>query len=858
VAAAAIKTNNATIRQGPGTSYDSLGVPEAGELAALLGKDDTGDWQYVLTRSGLQGWLPSEQLQITFSLGEASVLPPDPTAQKPAQADSSAPVAADFLGGLEPVAVAFVTADSVTIRQGPAASYPSAGVVEQGELAGVLGTNAAGDWLYIVTISVVQGWVPADTMRVTGSLAGAPVLPANPLAASVPETSGSSPPAPSAAGSLPLVLSDLDPVTTAQVDNDTLNVRQGPGAAYELLGTLSRDDKVTVLALNKTDEWALVKTADGEFGWVSLDYLAVDGSLADAPQVISPSPDRNLTPGQVAPIFPSSAAESKTIITSGNTGNPQPISSTPPQVEQVSVSISAASTPDLSPVATASAIQADVDLFRGPANTYEPIVTLSLDETVSVLALNQDGNWALVQPADTYKSPGWVPLAELDVDGSLATAPEAITAWVDSNELAVRNGPGLFHERIGTLAINDLVTVLGLNEGRNWALVKPVTGGGQGWISINFLTLNGVWNDVPLAPGPPLATADTAAGQGQEASASSTTGATDPGKLVFQTSSGGDIMIIDPDGTGLRRLTHGIDPVLSPDGQTVAFTRWTGEDGALWLIDVDGSNERPVLGGTKQAKHPAWSPDGQQIVVNFQHEGRLEPKRTCENLIELGDKDPKIPWNVDFDSVEVEIRVDGTPPNEFGVPHLCWTLPPDPHWGLRVVIVDDGAYEDVPSDAYAYGPEWDPANSWRIASSGLNGLVQLDVNRAEQWALTDQGEDHTPVFSPDGRHIAVAFKNNDRYDIHRLNSDGSGRTILTSTPLWVTAQPGDNKPWNNVSPAWSPDGSQIAFLTDRTGRWEIWVMGADGSNQRPMFSNEVNDQFPIDYDFVDERVMSWR
>jgi Tol biopolymer transport system component len=74
----------------------------------------------------------------------------------------------------------------------------------------------------------------------------------------------------------------------------------------------------------------------------------------------------------------------------------------------------------------------------------------------------------------------------------------------------------------------------------------------------------------------------------------------------------------------------------------------------------------------------------------------------------------------------------------------------------------------------------------------------------------------------------------------------------------VTAQAGEQKPWNNVAPAWSPDGSQIAFLTDRTGRWEIWVMNADGSQQRPMFTDQVDDQLDIHYNFVDERVLSWR
>ena len=848
-AAAMITVGNESVRQGPADSHASVGAAEEGEPAAVLGTNAEGNWWYVLTRSGLQGWLPNEALQITFSLAEAPVLPDDPIAQEPA----STPATVNVLTELQPVAVILVTAGNGTaIRQGPATSYPASGNAEQGELAGVFGINAAGDWLYVYTISGENGWLPAGSVRVTGSLAGAPVLPADPMAASVPQAGTSSPSEPanpstaSAVGIESLALDELDPVTKARVSNAALNLRQGPGAAYELLGTLSRDDEVTVLALNKTREWALAKTADGGYGWASLDYLSSDESLADAPQVISPAPNRNLPSGQVAPIFSPSGVESSRNATTENTGNTQSGTS-PTPVEQVSTSSTTVPVLTWTSAATARAKRPDVKLYRGPATTYEPIVSLATDDTVSVLGVNQGGDWALVKPADDYKSPGWGSLEDLSVDGSLASAPQIITAWVDSNELSVRRGPGLFYEQTGQVAINTLVAVLGINEGRSWALIQPVMSGGQGWIPTNFLTLSGSWSDVPVAPSPPVAPTPAQASASQVMPASLEAG---PGKLVFQTSSGGDIMVIEPDGSGLRRLTQGIDPVLSPDGGTVAFTRWTGEDGALWLINVDGSNERPLLGGTKQAKHPAWSPDGHKIVVNFQHGGRLDPKEACQNLIELGDNQPDIPWNVDPDSVEVKFV-------DF-VPFLCWTLPPDPHWGLRVVDVASGGFEDVPSDAYAFGPEWDPANSWRVVSSGLNGLAQLDVNRSEQWALSDRREDHTPVFSPDGRFIAVAFKNNGHYDIHRLNSDGSGRVALTKTPLWITAEPGKAKPWNNVSPAWSPDGSQIAFLTDRTGRWEIWVMGADGSNQRPMFSDEVNDQLQISYDFVDERMLSWR
>ena len=64
--------------------------------------------------------------------------------------------------------------------------------------------------------------------------------------------------------------------------------------------------------------------------------------------------------------------------------------------------------------------------------------------------------------------------------------------------------------------------------------------------------------------------------------------------------------------------------------------------------------------------------------------------------------------------------------------------------------------------------------------------------------------------------------------------------------------------YNNAAPTWSPDGSQIAFLTDRTGQWEIWVMNRDGSNQRLLVPPEVLAGISLQYNGMDERVLSWR
>jgi Tol biopolymer transport system component len=331
--------------------------------------------------------------------------------------------------------------------------------------------------------------------------------------------------------------------------------------------------------------------------------------------------------------------------------------------------------------------------------------------------------------------------------------------------------------------------------------------------------------------------------------------------IVFQTVSGGPIYTVEPDGSNLRYLTTGMDPALSPDGQQVAFTRWEGPGhgafGSLWVISIDGSGERMIVGDVRQPKAPVWSPDGRQIAISMQKGGRLQPESKC------GQELPSEPLLADADGdyfrVAVEIDEDGEVETK-----LCYTLAPHPFWRLRMVNVNSGEFQDLPSDLFSYAPAWDPANDWHLVYDGEQGLVNLDFTRSEgaTWALTDDVHDHAPAFSPDGSQIAVSYWQHEHWDIHTLMADGSGRTRLTKTPLRAVVEARikgeEGRAWNNASPAWSPDGSQIAFLTDRTGRWEVWVMDANGGNQKPLFPTEVQDQIEIFYESVDERVLSWR
>jgi uncharacterized protein YgiM (DUF1202 family) len=738
-------------------------------------------------------------------------------------------------GGLAAVAAGFVTVDTAAIRRGPGASYTVVDQVKQGDLVAILGQNPAGDWLYVLAISQAQGWLPANSLRVTGSLANAPVLPSNPLTGSTPSASTASSRSTAGLASLSSpALNKLEPVTTAQVNTAGLNVRQGPGVDYKILETLSNNDQVSVLAVNRPKDWALIEMTGGQRGWVALAYLAVEGAVADAPVVPA-----GILLGQGFTSIQSPASSPAVIKTASTTNNS---SSTSPASQSTSP------VSDLTPVAIARINTNEVDVRPGPGDAYAAIDKITDDqEKLSVLALDKSKSWVLVKPAFSHL--GWVPVKDLAVQGSLAAAPQVITAWVDSNAVEVRRGPGIYNDVIGTLAINSLIAVLGLDETKSWALVKPIMGQGSGWTPIQFLTLDAPLAEIPPAPTPALPEQNPVQNQ-QAVSPPVQARPLNQSNLVFQLASGGDIMVIKPDGSGLRRLTNGIDPALSPDGKTVAFTRWQGESGSLWLINVDGSNEHQVLGFIKQAKGPAWSPDGSHIVLNYQHEGRLESTTDCYPLTKHGSP-PQPPQNAY--NIEVDLKDH--------IPNLCWTLPPDPHWGLMVVNVADGSFQDLYGGQYAFRPTWDPSQPWRIVDAAGNGLLETDVNRDFHQNITDKIDDGSPVFSPDGHYLAVTYGQpggNQGYDIFRLNSDGSGRVRLTQTPLWVAVVPGDFKQWNNVSPTWSPDSAQIAFLSDRTGRWEIWVMNADGSNQHPMFSDEINNQLTFSYNFVDEQVLSWR
>ena len=283
------------------------------------------------------------------------------------------------------------------------------------------------------------------------------------------------------------------------------------------------------------------------------------------------------------------------------------------------------------------------------------------------------------------------------------------------------------------------------------------------------------------------------------------------GKLVLQTSSGGDLYVIHADGSGLDRVTDGLDPAWSPDGRKIAFSRWRDPWG-IYLIDQDGSGEERVVDSIR-TKEVAWSPDGVRIAFTINH-GTSEPTEVCF----------------------------------FG---FCFTIPPRFNAQIWVANLQTGELLSLPlDDRVVHAPTWSPASD-RIVFAGRQGLAWIDLNDMEQGRFASSSAwDSSPLFSPDGRQITFMGRVHNRWEIFVMNADGSGRRQLTHSDPELEAPP------SNVAPAWSPDARSVAFLSNRDGLWRIYVMQADGSQQRPVFGAKL-DRLGLRYEWASERVLSW-
>jgi dipeptidyl aminopeptidase/acylaminoacyl peptidase len=300
------------------------------------------------------------------------------------------------------------------------------------------------------------------------------------------------------------------------------------------------------------------------------------------------------------------------------------------------------------------------------------------------------------------------------------------------------------------------------------------------------------------------------------------------------------------------------EPRLSPDGRLAVVALQVvapGYDGyrqALWLVPTDGSAEpRQLTLGARHDSHPRFSPDGRTLAFVSDRRPLLEEEPTRPT-------DPKD--REDVSQVHL-LPLDGGEARRLtdlprGVAAFEWS--PD---GARLVVVSSSVGATHEDDARRRGsrrravePGTPPPSDLRFIDRldyMLNGagftydrvthLWLVDVASGTASRLTDGPvSDSEPTWSPDGTRIA--FSSNRRRDpdlvfrqaIHVVDVATRAVTAITGGPRSIFGVP-----------AWLPDGQRIVALGNRLegrggSRNDVWLFAADGSDATPSGGRDLS------------------
>jgi eukaryotic-like serine/threonine-protein kinase len=329
-------------------------------------------------------------------------------------------------------------------------------------------------------------------------------------------------------------------------------------------------------------------------------------------------------------------------------------------------------------------------------------------------------------------------------------------------------------------------------------------------------------------------------------------------------------------------------PAFSPDGERIAFR--SGRDGGgIFVMSITGESVTRLL---DSGFNPSWSPDGNQVVVSTTYFDTPTDLGSVTTLLKVVDVKTG-----EVRTLPVSERAVQPAWSPSGKRIAYWTL--QGRAGQRDIhtIAADGSDAAtggvaVTNDlALDWSPTWSPDGRFLYFSSTRGGTMNLwrvPIDEASGRVLGDPQAMPTPSawsgemsFSRDGSRFVYAsldyrstimrvpfdaahgaitgapsplLRSNQPIRDQQLSPDGKWLAFTTSgvrEDIFVASVDGSDyrrltdDPYRDRGPNWSPDGSHIAFYSDRSGTYELWMIGADGSGLRPITQNTGNPGFPV-------------
>lgn len=279
-----------------------------------------------------------------------------------------------------------------------------------------------------------------------------------------------------------------------------------------------------------------------------------------------------------------------------------------------------------------------------------------------------------------------------------------------------------------------------------------------------------------------------------------------------------DIFVQLLDGGAPHQLVHHpapeTAPAWSPDGNYVAFMRHEGTSCAVFVIPLIGGMERKLGScGDNRFADLAWSPDGEWLAFNSRDtneeafaiyllsaDGSIRTRLTSPDPSIWGDYDPA-----------------------FAPDSRSLVFARSLSEGLQdlYVISLEGSNEErlTTIGRNLYGLTWMPDNRTVLFSSNQGGtydIWQMDIHtRRQQRVYAAPLDQVNPTWHAETQRLVVEQRQYDM-NIRSWSPNGTTRLLAPST-AW------------DLHPQLSPDGSRLAFTSNRSGSYEIWVAMQDGT-----------------------------